>query len=113
MDVQIPAGFGGVGGTAVYIGGQASVSCMYFKLGLVFIHAFMHNRHTCFADADTEGSFMVGRVLEIAKAAVKHIGLAARRPGECLCRCLRDIYFGGDTYFLYFDHLENSFWFHQ
>ncbi|KAL6753012.1 Rad51-like protein C [Haematococcus lacustris] len=46
VDVQIPAAFGGSGGTAVYV--------------------------------DTEGSFMVERVRDIAGAAVRHVSATAR-----------------------------------
>lgn len=66
IDVRIPESFGGVDGEAIYIG-EWVLSCKtLFQL-------------LC---PDTEGSFVVERVAEIAMAAVQHIASVAGRSED-------------------------------
>lgn len=66
MNVQIPSEFGGLGGKAIYIGFVSLVTTWFgWTLYLLLLIA-----EFCCA-ADTEGSFMVERALQIAEACVE------------------------------------------
>ena len=65
VDVRIPEVFGGVEGEAIFIGDAQLlvfwiIEKIYWKLELSF-------------SLDTEGSFIVERVVDIAKSAVQHL----------------------------------------
>ena len=69
VNVQIPKGFGGVAGEAFFIGNGWS---LLFPL---VVPVFETKKHL---DADTEGSFMIERVAQMAKSLVAYLRLKAK-----------------------------------
>ena len=68
VDVRIPEVFGGVEGEAIFIGdAQLLVFWIMDKINYLF-----HWKLELFS-LDTEGSFIVERVVDIAKSAVQHL----------------------------------------
>ena len=109
VNAQIPPAFGGLGGRAVYIGARlplpalpalpclrpqgaeggqwdathaAQTHCAHCTQTVkIFCTRFPHaNAHP--QRADTEGSFMADRAVDIASAAVRRVHAAAQRSGD-------------------------------
>lgn len=79
VDVQIPVACGGLGGKAVYIGVLIVQSPRLYKTYYCSLPAFTLPSCCSPPSSDTEGSFMVERVLDMAAAAVRHVSAMARK----------------------------------
>ena len=97
VDVQIPKEFKGREGEAVYIGKVECATCPYCVHMICPPH-----RVISWCCADTEGSFMVERVAEVAEAVAQHLcRIAAVRNPPCPvfqpAQCARPL-LGPDAY---------------
>ena len=91
VDVRIPELFGGVEGEAVFIGIAGFPYSWLMYCNHVFFSIF---------SPDTEGSFIVERVVDIAKSAIQHLkgvaegsndaGIYFEREKECVCERERE-----------------------